>query len=228
VGADPGAFAVFYASFLQHPLLLWLAAALGTAAALARTGLQPALRRYCLLLGGLSLLDAWWTSHHVLGFGPLQGWAASAVPLFFVLAGDFRFLLLAVAGTPNGGLAVDRSKLWLAAWLMLIVPLGSQLVTSLLPAALNKPRVLYLIYELAFFALTLCLLRWLPNLRANPWLRRVSRFVLLYYGLWATADTILLATGADLGFLLRVVPNVLYYGGLIAAMAWFAPIDQRS
>jgi hypothetical protein len=118
--------------------------------------------------------------------------------------------------------------LWLAAWLMGIVPLGSQLVTSLLPESWGTPRVLYLIYELAFFSLTLCLLRWLPNLRANPWLRAVSRFVLVYYGLWAAADAILLASGADIGFLLRVVPNLLYYGGLIAAIAWFAPVDQRS
>ena len=51
----------------------------------------------------------------------------------------------------------------------------------------------------------------------------MSRFVLLYYGLWAAADVILLATRADLGFALRVVPNLLYYGGLIAAIGWFAP-----
>ena len=52
---------------------------------------------------------------------------------------------------------------------------------------------------------------------------RVCGFVLLYYGLWATADAIILFAGSDLGFGLRVVPNLLYYGGLIAAMAWFAP-----
>ena len=46
----------------------------------------------------------------------------------------------------------------------------------------------------------------------------MSRFVLLYYGLWAAADALILATGADLGFAVRVVPNVLYYGGLIAVI----------
>ena len=83
--------------------------------------------------------------------------------------------------------------------------------------------MLFLVYELAFCALTLALLRWHPNARALPWVRAVSRFVLLYYGLWAAADAMLLATGADLGYALRVIPNLLYYGGLVAAIAWLAP-----
>ena len=59
---------------------------------------------------------------------------------------------------------------------------------------------------------------WHPQVKANPWMRQVSQFVLLYYGLWATADAIILAAGSDLGFALRVIPNTLYYGGLIAAI----------
>jgi hypothetical protein len=55
----------------------------------------------------------------------------------------------------------------------------------------------------------------------------VSRFVLLYYGLWACADAIILATGADFGFGLRVIPNVLYYGGLIAVIGRCAAMDAR-
>ena len=62
------------------------------------------------------------------------------------------------------------------------------------------------------------------RVRDNPWLRRVSRFVVLYYSLWAASDVILLATGSDLGYALRVVPNLLYYGGLIAVIAWSAPL----
>ena len=88
--------------------------------------------------------------------------------------------------------------------------------------------MLFLVYELAFCALTLALLRWHPNARALPWVRAVSRFVLLYYGLWATADAILLATGSDLGYALRVIPNLLYYGGLIAAIALLAPRAARA
>jgi uncharacterized membrane protein YpjA len=81
-------------------------------------------------------------------------------------------------------------------------------------------RVLYLVYEVFFFALTLALLARHPGPKRAPWLRTVSRFVLLYYGLWATADALLLVTGSDAGFALRVVPNLLYYGGLIAVIGW--------
>jgi hypothetical protein len=51
---------------------------------------------------------------------------------------------------------------------------------------------------------------------------------MLYYGLWATADVIVLGIGSDLGFLLRVLPNLLYYGGLIAAIALFAPTRAQA
>ena len=47
--------------------------------------------------------------------------------------------------------------------------------------------------------------------------------MVLYYSLWASADLLILTTGLDLGYGLRVVPNLLYYGGLIATLAWLAP-----
>ena len=43
----------------------------------------------------------------------------------------------------------------------------------------------------------------------------------------ATADIFILATGSDLGFALRVIPNVLYYGGLIAVMGVAAASASR-
>ena len=70
------------------------------------------------------------------------------------------------------------------------------------------------------------LLRRHPNARALPWVRRVTRFVIFYYLLWATADVLILVAG-DVGYLLRVVPNVLYYSGLIAAIGWYASSATR-
>lgn len=217
---EPGVFEAFYASPLQHPLLLWAAAAAATAWAVTRPGLAPELRRYCLALGALSLADAWLSANHVYGFGRLEGAAARAVPLFFVLAGDFRYLLLLGAARADGSLALGPRPALAALGLTLAVPALSPLVVRALPA--GEPRVLFLVYELSFFALTLVLLRWHPGHRRAPWLRAVSRLVLLYYGLWATADAVILAAGpavSDAGFLLRVAPNVLYYGGLIAGIA---------
>jgi hypothetical protein len=224
MGPEAGPFESFYASPLQHPFLLWAAAAAALAWCATRPGLAPSLRRTLFVLGLLSLLDAWLTANRVLGLGPLPAAAASAVPLFFVLAGDFRFLFLLEAATARGGVAPTARRVLAAAGLTAVVPLASQAVVLALPAALRGvPRVLFLVYEVGFALLTLALLARHPGPRRAPWLVPVARFVLLYYGLWAAADAVLLATGSDTGFLLRVVPNVLYYGGFLAAVAQAAP-----
>ena len=221
--AEPGPFEAFYASALQHPLLLWLAAAVGLVIALAQPERHPSVRRYAVALLALSVLDAWLTSTHVYGLGALPPWLASRVPIFFVIAGDARYLLLVEAARPTGAIAFAPRVLVRGLALALIVPIAAPLLVAVLPVRQDEPRVLFLVYELLFCALALALLRWHPNVRALPWLRGVTRFVLLYYALWASADVVLLATRADLGFALRAVPNALYYGGLIAAIAWFAP-----
>jgi len=224
---EPGFFEAFYASALHHPLLLWLAVAVGVALCLARRDLHPSLRRYGVALAVLSALDAWLTASHVLGLGALSATLAGVVPLAFVLAGDYRYWLLVVAATPEGSLAPRVRHALEAAGLTLIVPIFSQLALRALPDSPVGPRTLFLIYELALTALVASLPHWHPNVRANPWLRSLGRFVMLYYGLWACADAILLATGADLGYALRVLPNLLYYGGLIAAIAWLAPEKKK-
>lgn len=218
--AEAGVFESFYAGSVQHPWLLWGAALAAGGFCLGRRGLAPGLRRYCVLLTALSLVDAWLTSNHVYGLGALPGRAASMVPLFFVLAGDYRFFLLVEAGRADGRFAPGPRALAAAAGITLVVPLFSQLALSFFPDA--GARVLFLVYEISFVGLLLALLARHPKLRI-PWLRRISRCVLLYYSLWAAADAIILATGSDLGFGLRVLPNLLYYGGLIAWIGASAP-----
>jgi len=219
VNAGVGTFEAFYASAYQHPWLLWLSALLAAGVVASRRGLDPLMRRYLFALVGLSLLDSWLTANHVYGIGTLPARFAASIPLFFVLAGDLRFLVLVAAATPTGGLRFETSRFAVAASLTAIAPLASKVTLSLVPESLAVPRVLFLVYEVAFSALTLGLLRWHGNLRRATWMRPVSRFVLLYYTLWAAADAIILASGSDWGFALRVVPNVLYYGGLIAVIA---------
>jgi hypothetical protein len=223
VSPGVGPFQAFYASPLQHPLLLWMAAAIGGARALSRRGLHPSLRITCALLVALSLADAWLTARYVEGIGELPKRLASALALLFVLAGDYRFLALASAATPDGRVVPRGRSLLAAAGLTLIVPVASYGVMLALPAVLARPRVHYLVYELGFAALASALLIWHPNVRAAPWLATLTRFVRLYYGLWAAADALLLATGSDLAYALRVVPNLLYYGGFIAALGRLAP-----
>jgi hypothetical protein len=226
MSAEMGTFEAFYASAYQHPWLLWLAILLAAATLVSRRGLDPRLRGYLVLLVVVSPLDAWLTSNLVYGIGALPDAFASFVPLLFVLAGDFRFLFLVVAATPSGGLRIGSRKFAVAAAFTAIVPLASQLIFSLLPASLGSPRFLFLIYEVAFVLLTVFLMCRYGNFREAAWLKPIGRFVVLYYALWASADAIILATGSDLGFLLRVIPNILYYGGLIAAIAAVAPRRQ--
>jgi hypothetical protein len=225
--AELAPFEAFYSSPLQHPILLWLAAVGATALCAARRGLDPTVRRYCIALGLLSALDAWLTSNHIYGVGSLPDSLAAAVPLLFVLLGDYRYLLLVTAGTREGTLEPNARRLMTAAGLCLIVPVFSQAALLVQPGGPADSRVTFLIYEVGFLCLTGALLRWHPSARDTPWIRSVSRFVAVYYGLWAAADTLILLTGSDLGFLLRVVPNLLYYGGLIAVIGAFAPDPVR-
>ncbi|MGB3051012.1 MAG: hypothetical protein WBB42_08430 [Polyangiales bacterium] len=220
-------YAEFYDSFIQHPLLLWAAAILGLSLALSRRGLSATARAYCVVLAIVSLFDAWLTTTHVPGIGPLTGGAATFVPLAFVLFGDFRYFLFIESAKPDGTVAASAGAWMRASVWTLLVPLASQLVVF--GSGSNEPRILFLVYETLFVFLSIGLVRvYLPRRsRAVPWTRRVTRFVIAYYALWAAADAIILMTGADVGFLLRVLPNLLYYGGLVPAIAWAAPRATR-
>ncbi|NNL85644.1 MAG: hypothetical protein HKP27_08335 [Myxococcales bacterium] len=220
---EPGLFEAFYASAWQHPWLLWWAAALACRYAFRRHDRGSDVRRYAASLTVLSATDAWLTASPPYAIGPLPEAVSALVPLFFVLAGDFRFLLLLTSATDSGGIRPHTRSIASAAAFTLIVPVASQLLVSAVPGWGDKPRVLYLTYELLFLALALALRRVHPIAKKLRWVRSVCGFVALYYGLWALADLLILGTGSDLGFALRVVPNVLYYGGLIAAIAHFAP-----
>ena len=121
-----------------------------------------------------------------------------------------------------------RRSLWLGVMLVLLHGLPAAAApSSVLPESWGGPRTLFFVYEVAFFVLAASLLTWHRNCQAVYWMRSVSLFVMLYYGLWASVDAFLLATGADVGFLFRVLPNWLYYGGLIGAIAWMAPSVPR-
>ena len=216
-------YAEFYESFVQHPLLLWGAAFVGLVVALSRPGLSGTVRAYCVALAAVSLFDAWLTSNQVVGIGTLSGAAASFVPLTFVLVGDFRYFLFVESARPNGALWTSAESFVRAFAWTLLVPVASQLMV--LAMGSNEPRILFLVYESLFVLLSIGIGRvYLPRRSgALQWTRRVTRFVIAYYALWAAADALILTIGADAGFLLRVLPNVLYYGGLAPAIAWTAP-----
>jgi hypothetical protein len=142
------------------------------------------------------------------------GWLGTAVMLAFVLLGDFRiyWLILAVA------LRDVRRGARLAAAATPVVPVlayaSDRMAEGFAPDATGQR--LWLIHELLFTAVAVWLgWRWLPRRAADAatlrFLRRVCAYVTLYYGLWASCDALWLATSQDGVWLLRAVPNQLYY-----------------
>jgi hypothetical protein len=162
--------------------------------------------------------------------GGLPAGAGFPVAFTFVLLGDLRYLLFLETARGDGTLDVGPAAAGRAlAWSMgvpLLVLVPSRLVGTG-PGAL---RFVFLSYELLFLVLVAVRLRLAPpSSFADPaayhWGRRVSAFVAAYYGLWAAADVLILASGGrlDAAFALRVLPNLLYYGGLPAVMVLSRP-----
>lgn len=155
--------------------------------------------------------------------GPLLGaldWGATGgtvVGLLFVLLGDFRVFLLLFALSDDGAPRSVPVKRALA--FAPLVAVGGFALNAALGAALGAlpGQVLWLCHELLFVAMALWLRHNVVSSRLAPAavvrraaLQRITSFVALYYALWATCDVLILA-GLDAGWLLRVIPNQLYY-----------------
>ncbi len=145
--------------------------------------------------------------------------AATAVMFLFVLLGDFRVFALvfslATGGWPRPGRGLREAAVWTA-----IVPVCAGAPYFLVDrwVADLPGQVLWLLYELGFLTLALVLRSRVIPARLGADVAGLSRFlraalayVATYYGLWATADALILFADLDAGWLLRVLPNQLYY-----------------
>ena len=103
--------------------------------------------------------------------------------------------------------------------LSVVVPTASLVARVIAP---DNSRVLFLVYELMFATIALVvrfgILPTRPESTGTQWAKRLSEFEIVQYLLWAGADVIILS-GVEFGFIVRIVPNVLYYGGFVA-FAW--------
>lgn len=196
---------------------------------------QPFLVGYAGLFTLLAAFDALrsgvWSPLHLLAFAH-----EDEIGLIFIVLGDLRFLLLLerFATEPTiGPLARTPRAAWRNALLLMAIVPPITFVLSKLNPAMFGARKSYVTYELLFVALTL-VLRFvvLPRRLAKAtdavrtWLFEVTYFETALYALWALADVIILA-GADAGFLLRIVPNVMYYGLFVAFVVFRAPREHR-
>jgi hypothetical protein len=149
----------------------------------------------------------------------LLGWPM--VP--FVLLGDYRvFALLLVVMQP--GRSWPGALVEAAAWTLVVPALAYGLHRGVGVVRGEQPEMmLWLVYEIAFVLLALSLaVRLVParvgleRRAARRYLYAILAIVGAYYGLWATADLIILS-GRDWGWALRIVPNQLYYGVFVPA-----------
>jgi hypothetical protein len=227
-----------YESDAQSVYALWLVPLLflafllltptGRAAASTwRPGDASFLRGYMIFFGLETILDPFATGPFLRSIGQQNTGVGTTVLLTFVLLGDFRvFLLLFRMARPERPLA--KALLRAAAWTF-IVPIAAYATDS----ALRRLRPdlpsqsIWLVYELFFLAMAL----WLRGVGLPAWvapndperrrgLRAIAAYVATYYALWALADVLILVFGLDLGWLLRVIPNQLYYAFFLP-FAWF-------
>ncbi len=202
-------FQSFYDSFWQHPLLLWIA---------------PIVFLLLLPKGGSTFTKSlrvftWLTIVDPLVTGPilsavdLGDQVESMLMIAFVIIGDFRWFFFFEFFDESGRGQVDRRGMLRVLGLSLIVPVVQGALLRLFPEQFVSPHQMYMVYELCFFLLVIVFL--LFRVRrfeqsARSYKSELCFYALGYYGLWALADQIILTWG-DIGFALRVVPNLLYY-----------------
>lgn len=194
-------FQELYSSPWILPVLPWAAMPIVLVLAARRRGF---FRVWGVLFAVLIAVDAGvngaWTPVHTPGVATLFGIA-------FVILGDLRYFL-----------AVERDAgrffAPVAIGLALVVPLLSQIARAAIPAVAAELRVTYLAYEVLFLAVlaaySVLRVRSLGG-PARAFATKLTLFVAAQYALWASADVLILTTRSDAGYLLRIVPDVMYY-----------------
>lgn len=222
-------FEAFYESFWQHPLLLWVIPFAFLFVLLVRSpetvARAPHYYRALVLFTVLTIIDPLVTGPVISWLGPSSG-VADAIMIFFVILGDFRWFFFFECFRGAEGLRkpvrlppVLRALAW-----SFLVPVLQALSLRVWPEWFDASHKIFLVYELLFFLLVLgffALRRPVEPGALRSWKGDVCAAALGYYGLWATADLLILTLG-DIGYGLRVVPNQLYYACFLPFVHWRA------
>lgn len=199
------------------------------------TSAAPFVDVYAIAFAVETIIDPIATGPLVRALGIADGAGGTAMQLLFVLLGDFRVYLLVF-----GLIAIAAGRHWSAAiataagWTV-VVPVGAYAANAALRAAVAglDPDSIWLVYELLFTGLALALRARLvpvrvpgtqPALRA--YLRAALLYAALYYAGWALADALIQIGRIDAGWLLRILPNQLYYALWVPAV-FFAFFSRR-
>jgi len=185
---------------------------------------QRFLYLYFVVFALETILDPIATGPFVRWLGVGESGLGTAIPLTFVLLGDFRVYLLVfcmagLARLAPPGRSLAPAFLKSAAWTFLVPIVAYTLDSALHRANPALPgQTIWLLYELAFLSVATWLFaagiaRRVPASDATlrRGLRAMAAYVAGYYALWATADVIIMVFALDVGWALRVIPNQLYY-----------------
>jgi hypothetical protein len=230
----------FYLSDLQSvwaPTLVPLAylawrALRGVAASAAVGSARWFVDLYAIVFACETVLDVLATTPLVKALDVAGTPLGTAILVCFVLLGDFRVYLLVFALLALSAGRGWRSALPQAARWTLVVPLIALPASAALRAALPglDPNTIWLVYELTFLIVALTLRARVTATAPAPlrdFLGEILAYVALYYALWALSDVLIQLAGLDAGWLLRAVPNQLYYAWWIPFVVWRFGVAQR-
>jgi hypothetical protein len=138
---------------------------------------------------------------------------ATAIALFFVVFGDFRYFVVFEESMQNAW-KIPRAAVW-----SLVVPAAAQIVRWRFPRIESDDRSTFLVYELLFFLLAASIRIWrVPRAKLEKSARRATQFEILMYSMWIAADVGLMTTGRDIFYGVRLLANLMYYVALVPFM----------
>jgi hypothetical protein len=223
-----------YDSPWHQPRLVGALTVLTLVALVMRGARRSFLTLWTACFGLLAIVDATLTASDS-PLLPAHGELLGNLAIAFVLLGDARVYALVeryAGAAPSMARRVTQGLAWGALVSVVMAPLARTV-----PAFQHNLRTLFLTYELLALTQSLAWLAVrLPRAARSPsppspevmrWLRSVMGFVAVQYALWALADVVILWVHPA-GFLLRLVPNVLYYGVFVGYVFLRAPSATRS
>ena len=138
---------------------------------------------------------------------------ATAVGVFFVIFGDFRYFVVFEECMQNAW-KLPRAVVW-----AFVVPVTAQIIRWRFPRIESDERSTFLVYELLFFSLAAALRIWrVPRAKIEIAARRATQFEIAMYATWIIADVGLMTTSRDLFYGVRLVANLMYYVALVPFM----------
>jgi hypothetical protein len=229
-------FKSFYDSSWHHP-------GFALAAALVFVVVLAARRRFLVAWALLCFVETAVDAIFTGGWSPARGTSLERpLGITFVILGDLRLFLAIEWVLSRGPRAVglpDLRALARAVPVAFVVPVLSTLPIQVLPQLFpqDDPFALhriFILYEAMFLGLW-AVLRFVVFPRrlasAPPEVRRwvfgLLSFFAVQYATWVLADAFILGSHADVGYLLRLVPNVLYYALFVPFAYLSAPAEWR-